>query len=92
MRCRERRKPPQQYEGGVPTDPFQSWVGTYLDNLRGGVTYNTQLLEGLYSHMNVVRPPTVPPHCTYILTWEELWMSRGDGVGTGGENIDEEDD
>lgn len=84
--------PPQHFEAGVPTDLFQSKVGTYLDNLRGEVTYNTQILEAMFSHMNVVRPPTVPPQCPYIPTWEELWMPRGDGVRTSGENVDDDDD
>ena len=77
---------------GVPTDPFQSRVGTYLDNLCGGVNYNTQILDTLYAHMNVVRPPTIPPQCPYIPTWEELWMPRGDGAGGSGMHGEENDD
>ena len=82
----------QPYEGGIPIDPFQSRVGSYLDNLRGGMTYNTQMIEAMFSHMNVVRPPTMQPQCPYIFTWEELWMPRGDGAGTSGVNEDDEDD
>lgn len=78
----------QHDEGGIPTDRFQSWVGTYLDNLCGGVTYNTQILKGIYSDMHVVRPPTVPPQFPYIPTWEELWMPRGDGARTSGARED----
>ena len=29
------RQAAQQHAGVVPTNPFQSWVDTYLDNLRG---------------------------------------------------------
>ena len=55
------RRAEQQYAGGVPTDPFQSQVDSYLDNLRGGMTYTIKMLETMFYHMNVVRPPTMPP-------------------------------
>ena len=87
----ERGKPPQQFEGGIPTDPFQSRVGLYLDNLCVGVNYNTQVLDALYTHMNMERTPTTPPHCPYIPTWKELWTRQGDGVGTSGAQRDDDD-
>lgn len=80
-----------QFEGGVLTDPFQIQVGTYLDNLHGGVNYNTQILDTIFTHMNVVRPPTIPPQCPYIPTWEELWIPGDDGAGGSGAQ-DEDDD
>ena len=76
----------------MPTNPFQSRVGMYLDNLLGVFNYNTQFLNTLFAHMNAVRPPTIPPHCPYIPTWEELWMTRDDGAGGSGMHDEEDDD
>ena len=72
------QQPPQQFEDGVPTDLFQSRVGTYLDNLCGGINYHNQAIDVLFSHLKVERPPTMPPHYPYIPTWEELWSRQGD--------------
>lgn len=42
------KQPPQQFEGAVPTDPFQSRDGTYFDNLCGGVNYHNQTIGVLF--------------------------------------------
>ena len=54
----ERERAAPQHVQGVPTDPFKSRVGTYLDNLRGNAIYHTQLTEGIYSHLGVTQPPS----------------------------------
>ena len=54
--CRERgqpQQPPQPFEEGMPTDPFQSRVDTYLDNLRERVNYHNQAIDVLFTHLNV---------------------------------------
>ena len=87
----ERERAASQYVQGVPTDPFQSRVGTYLDNLRGHAIYHTQLTEGIYSHLGVTRPPSMPPQYPYFPTWEELWRPQDDGAGPSGAQ-DHDDD
>lgn len=82
---------PEQFKGGVPTNPFQSRVGTYLDNLRGGVNYHNQAIDVLFTHLNMERPPTMPPHYPFISTCEELSTRHGDGAGTSGV-LDDKDD
>ena len=87
----ERECAASQYVQGVPTDSFQSWVGTYLDNLRGHGIYHTQFTEGIYSHLGVTRPPSMPPQYPYFPTWEELWRPQDDGAGPSGAQ-DQDDD
>ena len=55
------RQVAQQHVGGVPTDPLKIQVGTYLDNLRENANYTTQIVEGIYSHLGVIRPHSMPP-------------------------------
>ena len=86
------QQPPPQFEGGVSIKSFQSWVGTYLANLHGGVNYHNQAIDILFSHLNVERPPTMPPHYPYIPTWEELWSRQGDGIWLSGARNDGDDD
>ena len=86
-----RERATSQHVQGVPTDPFQSRVGTYLDNLRGHAIYHTQLTEGIYSHLGVTRPPFMPPQYPYFPTWEELWRPQNDGAGPSGAQ-DQDDD
>lgn len=73
--CGERGQPqqtPQQFEGRIPIDLLQSRVGTYFDNLCGGVNYHNQAIDVLFTQLNVGQPPTMTPHYPYIPTWEEL--------------------
>lgn len=58
----QQQQQPKHFEGGVPTNSFQSRVGTYLDNLRGSVNYHNQAMDVLFSHLHIERPPTMPPH------------------------------
>lgn len=35
-------------------------------------------------HMAIARPDDLGPSLTYILSWEEHWVERDDGVGPSG--------
>ena len=87
----QQQEPPQPFGGRVPTESFQSRVGTYLDILHGGVNYHNKTTDVLFSQFHIERLPLVSPHYPYILTWEELWSQQGDGVGPSGTRDDGDD-
>ena len=78
--------------GGVPTDPFQSRVGYYLENIQGVVHYQNQAIDGIYLHFHIERQPSMPTRAPYIPTWEEIWTSHNFGAGLSGAIVDENDE
>ena len=69
---REQGQPQQQFQdvpiGGVHTDPLQSRVGYYLDNIRGMIHYQNRAIDMIYTHFQIERKPDMPPHGPYIPT------------------------
>lgn len=59
-----------------PIDPFQNWVGTYLDNHHMGVNYLSQSVDKYFSYFHIEHPKHMPQQMPYIPTWEELFTTK----------------